>query len=156
MQQQNRKTPLVFRVSLVLLCVLVISTRLMGGLYARYSTSATGSDSARVAKFSFTDNYDTQTRNVSAAIAPGSPLPITVENNGEVAIQYKISVINLTGNLPIVTSVAAPSETIYPGETKTIDIVFWDTNETNPEYINPEYMGKMDLLQITVSVEQVD
>ena len=35
----------------VLFCLVLITTSMMGGLFARYITSATGSDSARVASF---------------------------------------------------------------------------------------------------------
>lgn len=52
MRQPNRKAPLIFRVGLVLLCAMLITTNMMGGLYARYSTTVIGSATARVAKFS--------------------------------------------------------------------------------------------------------
>ena len=51
MTKSNSKTPLVFRIGLALLCAMILSTHLMGNLYARYSTTAVGSDRARVAKF---------------------------------------------------------------------------------------------------------
>ena len=47
-QQNNIKTPIVFRIALVLLCVMLFSFYLIGGLYARYTASASGGDSARV------------------------------------------------------------------------------------------------------------
>lgn len=154
MQQQNKKTPLIFRVSLVLLCALVISTRLMGGLYARYSTTATGSDSARVAKFSFSDNYETQMQTVSLSISPGedAALPIKITNTGEVALRYTVTVKNLTKNLPIADQTSDSGTLASGASTDTFNIIIkWDKNEKSPEYI-----GKMDLLQITVSVEQVN
>ena len=51
MKQLNQKTPWVFRLGVALLCVMLMTTHFTGNLYARYSTTATGSDSARVAKF---------------------------------------------------------------------------------------------------------
>lgn len=50
MQQKNSKTPLVFRVSLVLLCALVISTYMISGLYARYTSTAIATATATTAK----------------------------------------------------------------------------------------------------------
>ena len=57
MKQLNQKTPWVFRLGVALLCVMLMTTHFTGNLYARYSTTATGSDSARVAKFDCEVNY---------------------------------------------------------------------------------------------------
>ena len=35
----------------ILFCLILITTAMLGGLFARYTTSGSGSDSARVAKF---------------------------------------------------------------------------------------------------------
>lgn len=35
----------------ILFCLILISTAMMGGLFARYVSTSTGSDSARVAQF---------------------------------------------------------------------------------------------------------
>ena len=53
MRRTSKKTPLIFRISLCLVAALLISTYLMSGLYARYSTQATGSSSAQVAQIDF-------------------------------------------------------------------------------------------------------
>ena len=53
MKKFNRKTPLVFPIGLCLLCALFITSHMMSGLYARYSTSVTGSATAKVAKISY-------------------------------------------------------------------------------------------------------
>jgi hypothetical protein len=57
MKQQNRKnkeqkTPLIFRIGLILICAMMISCYIMSGIYARYSTTVTGKAIARTAKFS--------------------------------------------------------------------------------------------------------
>ena len=52
MKQWNIKTPLVFRLGAILLCMLIISSNMIGDLYARYTATAVGSASANVAKFS--------------------------------------------------------------------------------------------------------
>ena len=51
MRQKNMKTPPMFRIGLILVCLTLFSVYVTGGLYARYTTSSTGGDSARVAKF---------------------------------------------------------------------------------------------------------
>ena len=58
MQQKNSKTPLVFRVSLVLLCALVISTYMISGLYARFIITATRLGRVNVAKIDYSVNYE--------------------------------------------------------------------------------------------------
>jgi len=129
MKQQNRKTPLVFRVSLVLLCALVVSLRLTGGLYARYSTTATGGDSARVAKFAFSDNYSTQIQNVTFTAYPGFQFPaIQITNQGEVAIKCTVKIVNLTGNLPIAASQTHQTQIIYPNHSGSINpFILWNS-----------------------------
>ena len=58
MNQLNKaNTPLVFRIGVILLCAVFYSVHLMGGLYARYSTTMMGSDAARVAKIDCAVNY---------------------------------------------------------------------------------------------------
>ena len=45
------KMNIAMNIAMVLFCLTIVSTYLVSGLYARYTTSATGSDSARVMKF---------------------------------------------------------------------------------------------------------
>ena len=62
----------------VLFCLVLITTSMMGGLFARYITSATGSDSARVASFgdlTLTETGDFDgTENKKGMIIPGVTL----------------------------------------------------------------------------------
>ena len=51
MRKLNNKAPIVFYVSMVLLCAVLISAYMTNDLYASYATYAFGGDSARVAKF---------------------------------------------------------------------------------------------------------
>ena len=73
--------------ALVLLLLTMISVHLTSGLYARYTTTATGSDSARVAKFK-----------VECTVAENitddkeGTFTVTVQNLSEVAIEYDILV----------------------------------------------------------------
>ena len=99
MKQSNRNTPIVFCVAMVLLCAVLFSSHLTGGLYARYTTSATANDEARVARFDVT-----VTEITDAGINPeGSDLTInyfenkneatysiTIASNSEVAVSYDV------------------------------------------------------------------
>ena len=98
MEQKNIKTPNVFKISLVLLIAVMLSFHLISGLYARYSSTATGSVSARVAKidiemsgtsidYSFDENntFDANTGAVYATV-----VEFSVTNRGEVTYEYQL------------------------------------------------------------------
>lgn len=99
MRKAYGKTPIVFRLGVILLCLFMMSFHLMGGLYARYSTSASMSASARVAKFDCEVNYlstgyggdnmviddKTDWKQVYAVIDE-----FEVHNSGEVAFSYEL------------------------------------------------------------------
>ena len=101
MKQSNKvKTPIVFRIAVVLFCAMLCSLYLVSGLYARYSATATASDSARVATFSFKDDLSTQTQILPTTFSPGESLitKITIQNDGDVTLKYTVTVENLTKN----------------------------------------------------------
>lgn len=96
MRQSNRKAPLVFRVGVALLCAMFITTNMMSGLYARYSSTVTGSASARVAKFDCEVNYRTNgyggdemklNQDIYAVIEE-----FQVLNSGEVSLKYDMEI----------------------------------------------------------------
>lgn len=89
--------------ALVLLFLTMISIHLTSGLYARYTTAASGSDSARVAKF-----------DVESSLQPlldghGNPIEgkytLTVTNLSEVTVRY-----SLTVTMPDFMSMAVDAE----------------------------------------------
>lgn len=69
--------------ALILLLMTMISVHMTSGLYARYTTSASGTDSARVAKF---DVDSAVSRNDDGTYT------LTVTNKSEVAVEYSIVV----------------------------------------------------------------
>ena len=105
MRQSNIKTPLVFRVGIVLMYAMMLSCYLMSGLYARYTTTVTGSASARVAKISYklTTPSSKSTHQLDMNVLPDNcnivavDETFTLENDGEVAYNYTI---NLTLTYP--------------------------------------------------------
>lgn len=82
------------RVAFVLLCLVIVSVYLMGGLLAKYHSTGSGDDQARVAKF------DVNVRGtapeggiVCKPVANGDgTYTITIENKSEVAVSYTLSV----------------------------------------------------------------
>ncbi|MBQ4136540.1 MAG: hypothetical protein IJD67_00375 [Clostridia bacterium] len=101
MKKSNKvKTPLVFRLSLVLLCAMFFTSHMMGGLYARYTTTATGSDSARVAKFDVNSNT-TSAVDIELNFYDPSMLSDTVsfqvKSDSEVTVKYSVIVTMPSG-----------------------------------------------------------
>lgn len=104
--------------SILLVCVL-LTTSVISGTFAKYTSTATGSDTARVAKWSFTaggteisttDEFTfdlwtfTDRNNVDDAdtiIAPGTKgqFSIALVNNSEVTANYTVSFVESQGNV---------------------------------------------------------
>lgn len=87
---KGRKHNIPMCMALVLLCLTMLTTHLTGGLYARYTTTATGSDGARVAKF-----------DVQCTVTPvggtSDQFTVTVTNASEVTVKYDLQVSPGTG-----------------------------------------------------------
>lgn len=148
----------------VLLCLTLLSTHLTAGLYARYTTTATGSDSARVAVFNVKEE-GSLLQGIQAPLYPGDTekYSIIVENSSEVAIAYQISLENLTGKLPITWSVwqepipvsqenGVCSGQMAPGSRATFVLKLEWPAEKN----SLTYMGLVDMLQVNLTAAQID
>ena len=124
MDQQNRRRSsrrigvggILLRVALVLLCLVLLSVYLMKGLYARYQTTGSGSDSARVAKFDVNVHFkeggvlkDSVNAEMKYNQATGA-YTIVVDNDSEVDIRYDIYIeniqveVSIDGKEPITTA----------------------------------------------------
>lgn len=162
---ENRKPHLiVLRLVAVLLILVTLSTSMVVGRYARYVTSASGSDSARVAKFEVNEeicDFPTQKQHVGISIDPGSTenTDIIVENASEVAVRYYINVTNPYHNLPLSFQIKV-GEALYslpfeadmaPGTDATYTLV---TSWAGVADIS--YSGKVDLIEISLSATQID
>ena len=123
MRQVNKKTPFVFYASMVLLCLVMISSSMTGGLFARYTTSVTGSDSARVAKFdvSITDLTSTNlSLNSFDQDKLSANTTFTVTSNSEVTVKYSL-VVTFPSALPayLTLTLDGNSATTVSGNTYT-------------------------------------
>lgn len=90
----NRKVNIPMCAALILLCLVLVSSHLTSGLYARYTSSSTGSDSARVAKFEVETSGANENISVTAdtdSSQNGTTYTITIENKSEVAVSYKLT-----------------------------------------------------------------
>lgn len=162
----SNRTPhvIVLRFAAVLLILVMLSTSMIAGRYARYTTTATGSDSARVAKFEVTETSDllTQNKSIAISIIPGGTdrTEIKVNNASEVSVQYRIDVDNPYANFPLDFNIQVGEATsslpfvanLKPGEEATYVLVTtWNSDDRSLSY-----SGKVDLIEIYLSATQID
>ena len=160
----------VMRLAAILLSLVMLTSGMVSGRYARYVTSAAGSDSARVAKFTVTQEILqggtdlTQTIPIPE-IKPGETVTIDVEveHNSEVAVRSTVEAKSLYHNLPLTICVqekgtqnsgSSQFSAVYgPGTfTKEYEAaITWARGSDDLVYI-----GMVDLITITVTSEQVD
>lgn len=136
MKQSNKKTPVVFYLSFVLLCAVLITTHMMSGLYARYSTTVAGSATTRVAQISY--KFEPSLTNgelvVSSHPLDTNEIPPTCSvvafeetfiliNDGEVAYDYVLS-LTLTHNNHDLSdySLTSISNSAWVASTKTTTV----------------------------------
>lgn len=160
---RHRKTKMNIPMCLaaILLCLTLFSFYLCGGLYARYTTSDSGEDAGRVARFDVSEDGAYFSKNLLIETAPGRvEREIVVTNNSEVAVAYTVTIKNTTKNIPYSFSVddSEPmlnecSVTCYlkPNSTERISIVAEWAEEGALKY-----MGMVDLITLTISAQQVD
>lgn len=176
MAKSNQKTPVVFRLGIILLCCMLFTTYLMGNLYARYTTTASGSDSARVAKFDVTNSI-TQSVDLELdffdAKKLSTSLSVAVASGSEVAVTYDVVVTlptgidlswleiklgekspTVSGNTYTFSEVGkfAPNSNVTHTHTLTFSIK--TESQGNP----PDSLKSMETcgVQITVHSEQID
>ena len=158
----------VMRLAAVLLSLVMLTTGMVSGRYARYVTSATGSDSARVAKFTVTQQ--SITRGETEDLTQTIPMPLILPGESHtvnIAIAHdavnNIIEVSSTNNLPLQFSVSdrssrqvlgnPASEYFAPGiHTKEYTVTISWPDTTNAQ----AYIGMVDLLTIKVTTQQVD
>ena len=156
---ENRKPhAIVLRAAAVLLILVLFTTSIVSGRYARYTSSATGHDSARVAKFRVTEEgIDGQMIKVSIAPGQTAKHEIIVHNDSEGAIAYSVIADNKHQNLPLTISVSdgkttGSSVTLDPGVTKTVNLqIYWDETKNEDKYI-----GMVDTIHLVLTAAQID
>lgn len=165
----------------ILLCLVLVSFWLMCNMYAKYTSQASGSDSARVAIFGHNESIDIT--NFPENWKPGTSytykLHVSNQKNGkisEVAQKYDIEVLT-QGNLPLVYTLKknetgsqlgefmeASNDTSYRFVNDSMKFQADKSEEHNYELIiqwpedkkNAEFMGIPDTVQIKINVQQID
>ncbi len=168
LRKNKIKMNIPIRIAALLLCLTLFSTYLVTGLFARYTTSAQGSDNARVAKFSI-EGSGTLLQPIVADLIPGKTQSETLilENKSETAVEYTITVTNVYGNLPLEFTLTGGSanstvhekgvstitDQLLPGnheDTYTLEIN-WPASTEDLDLI-----GMVDYVTVTVTAAQID
>ncbi len=174
---RNAKVNIFMCMAALLLCATLFSMHLTGGLYARYTAGTGGSDGARVAEFSITQE-GTIFQHIVADVIPGETesVKLIIKNDSEVAMEYTLKVTNVTGNIaplkfklkpadantPAVTTesydngISINSAVRIPGnhtENYKLNIV-WDKNENEEKDL--ALIGMVDYITVSVTATQID
>ncbi len=158
----------IMRIAAVIGCLTIISAYLLSNVFAKFSTTANGSDSARVAKFVLNGEMSDKL-SVPLSIKPGDTekYSFTVTNtNGsstaEVSMKYSIDVSSYD-NLPLIMEIYDSNKnkvaddavfTMEAGKETTHNYtleVTWDENRKESNLVN-----EIDMVKIVVNAEQLD
>lgn len=111
----------VMRIAFLLLCLLIVSMYMTGGLLAKYHATGSGKDSARVANFDIKVTGTNEDMNVVCGETPETgSYTVTVENDSEVAVRYTITVEIVPDDGAF--SAGAISYTVTDGETGELPV----------------------------------
>lgn len=159
------KVNIVFSIAMVLLVLVMASSYMTSGLYARYVSQATGSDSARVARFDVQETGTLYTETFAVAMDPTyddvlNPASIIITNSSEVSVRCSFSVTT-TGNLPLDIYWHDGTNTVEtvdfaPNDTTgtTFDLyVAWGDEEGDNSYL---YHREIDSITVTITCVQID
>ncbi len=156
----------------ILLCLTLITSHLTAGMYARFISTDSAADTARVAAFRVTEAGQLIS-SFAAELTPGNPciVPIHVNNESEVAISYSIAIVNTSKTLPLTFLFGKAGGTrspmaqedgrftytdyINPNSASSYDLeLYWVPSSTSAEDL--AYMGYVDMITITLTATQID
>ena len=156
MKQSNIKIPFVFNLGLVLMCLMLISFSMMGGLYARYSTTATGEATAQIAKFDVQVTGDTTGVAVDVAQEREGVYTLTIINNSDVTVEYDLTMAYEQTVSGIVANFDHNEGKLMAGENVARKLTF----TVDLDEVTKGMSGSSDSISynftVTVNVEQVD
>lgn len=159
----------------ILLCLVLVTTVLVSGVFARFSVGDSGTDSARVAAFAVSGTGFTQTVNLGVKMNPGDEadrakhFSFLVTNDSEVSVDYIVNIRNTTGNLPLVLNVQDASAADLAKFNTADGYTYRATLGANSGARNFEfalswpaadndlvYSGQLDNIAVTVTAAQAD
>lgn len=173
MKPSERKRNIPMFIAGILLCLTLLSMYLVSGLYAKFTTSGEGEDSARVAAFYLEAEGDL-CQYIMTDVLPGEEQnqELLITNRSEVKLQYTLTIYNETKNLPLTFLLRnTVTEQIYNPQNNTITVestlepgnridhfsltADWPASD---EAIDPNlaFAGMVDSLAVTIHAVQID
>lgn len=166
MQRAEYRTNWIMRIASALLCLTLLSVYLLSNMYAKYVSSDSGWDNARVARFYVSDNTNLNNTFV-VEIDPHTPamMEITVDSHSETALKYTFT-FSEQGNIPL--KIEKTNTTNSPTKVDNNDRIWeikrdsnFNQSETytfklsmsNDSYI---YSGGVASVALAVNVQQID
>ena len=174
MKKSNTGMPIAFYMALLLVCLTFFSVHMSSGLYARYVTTVSGSDTARVAKVSVGNTVITQDAGIRLNFydpdMASDSLQFKVVSDSEVTMQYDVIVTLPEGNYPWLEVTLDNKTGTMSGNTVTFLGVNTLKLNGDTEYshtlvfsIKKDFQGNLNSysnikggLTITVHAEQID
>lgn len=173
MKSKHSFSEIVLTCASILLCFTIVSSYLTAGMFARFVSSDTASDSARVATFNV-DKRGALTTSFAAEFVPGVPCykEIIVQNKSEVAIEYTITILNKSNNMKLSFRFGTDENDLRPmtetsegytyttyfasssKEQRYVLEITWIPSD-DPAY-DLAYMGAVDQIAVTLMATQVD
>ena len=160
---------ILMRTAAVLLALVLLSSSVVTGRYARYVTTATYEDGARVARFNIVEDGRFVT-DMGGYVAPGITKDVVlIKNYSEVAVEFTITVKNVYQNLPLTFEIWDGDTKLPQTEGSDGTVSFTGTVGASqqervlqlgtvwaPGDANLKYCGRVDLIQLTVDAVQID
>lgn len=160
MTQPKAKMNIPMCAACILLCLTLFSIHLTSGLYAKYIAKGTGSDEARVAKFDV-DIVGNAADGIAVDWEVASDVyTINVTNNSEVAVEYTITVTDLSEK-GVISSLDSDSGALNAnGGAKDHTLTFTVNDWTKVGKLLADKMGSSaDIFldfTVTIDVVQID
>lgn len=169
LRKNKTKMNIPIRVAAALLCLTLVSTYFVSGLFARYVTRGESTSSARVAKFSI-EGSGILSQPIAINLAPGGSdeKKLFIQNNSEVAVEYTVTVTNMTNNLPLNLSMEKEGTPSAEQKNDTTFTAQWlpgsytDTYTLHIEWSDEKadedlaLIGMVDHIVATVTAVQID
>ena len=140
--------------STITICLAIISLSLVATTISKYVSSKIDDNKSTIAKFDVSELLENggieQVLNVN--LKPGESITenVIVTNSGDVQIRYSISIINETSNLPLTFTSYDGVINPHTSNQSCPITISWPEDKNSPSY-----SGKVDVIKISISVEQV-
>ncbi len=173
-KREDNRIILVYRIVAGLVCAVLITTSMVAGLYAKYTSTSSAGDYARVARFDVMSE-GVFTKPIQVSLAPSSEgqfvADINVSSDCEVAVACSVTIDNQYQNIvPLTFELRQKNGSDYidgdgatsfnydpnSGNDVQYGLFLYVPEDTNTPDSNLQYRGMVDYLIVTVTATQID